>query len=131
MPRLRKPQAVARITGAAMKNPQRYRAPDPGAALGQLGDPPEWLPENDTSKAKTAWREIAGLAPWMNRSHRGLTAIAASVLGRIIAGHDIGVQAMNLLRQCYGQMGLTPADAHKVQRPAAAADDDPANHYFT
>lgn len=127
----KKPRALAQITGAAMRNPSRYRAPDPGADLGPLGEPPGWLPESESSKAQTAWREISGLASWMNRSHRGLTAIAATVLGRVIAGQEVGVQALNLLRQCYGQMGLTPADAHRVAMPAAATDDDPANQYFT
>ncbi|PZQ80016.1 MAG: hypothetical protein DI549_18420 [Ancylobacter novellus] len=131
MPRLRKPRAVAQVTGAAIKNPARYRDSDPGASLGPLGEPPAWLPEGDASKAQTAWREISGLAPWMNRSHRGLTSIAATVLGRIMARQEVGVQALNLLRQCLGSMGLTPADAHKVARPPAATDDDPASQYFT
>lgn len=126
----KKPHALAQITGAAMKNPQRYRDSDPGASLPPLGEPPAWLPEGDASKAQTAWREISGLAPWLNRSHRGLTAIAATVLGRIIAGKDVGVQALNLLRQCLGSMGLTPADAHRVAMPAAVTVD-PASQYFT
>lgn len=126
----RKPAALAAITGAAIKNPQRYRAADPGADLPPLGDPPDWLREDDECKARTAWREISSMAPWMNRSHRGITQIASLVLGRFIAGQEVGVQSMNLLRQCLGSMGLTPADARRVAMPAPPTDD-PADVYFT
>lgn len=130
MPRPKKPRAVAAITGALLKDPQRYRAPDPGADLPPLGEPPDWLREDDECRACTAWREISSMAPWLNRSHRGITGIAALVLGRFIAGQDVGVQAMNLLRQCLGSMGLNPADARRVAMPAAPTND-PADAYFT
>jgi hypothetical protein len=45
--------------------------------------------------------------------------MAAHIQGRIMAGQEVGVQAMNLLRQMLGQMGATPADASKV----ATGDD--------
>lgn len=130
MPRPKKPRAVAAITGALLKDPQRYRAPDPGADLPPLGEPPGWLPECDANMAKTAWREIADEAPWLNRSHRGLTEIAAIVRGKMVAGQEVGVQALNLLRMCMGSMGLTPADARRVAMPAPPAND-PADQYFT
>lgn len=57
--------------------------------------------------------------PWLNQSHRTLVGMAANIQGRIMAGQEVGVQAMNLLRQMLGQMGATPADASKV----ASGDD--------
>lgn len=37
-----------------------------------------------------------------------------------MTGNEVGVQALNLLRQCLGQMGATPADASKI----TVADDE-------
>jgi hypothetical protein len=68
--------------------------------------------------AQLAWKEIASEVPWLNSSHRGHLAIAANIRGRMMKGDDVGVQAMNLLRQCYGQMGATPADSSKIPPPA-------------
>jgi hypothetical protein len=42
--------------------------------------------------------------PWLNESHRALMEIASTVRARMTAGDDCGIQAMNLLRQCLGQM---------------------------
>lgn len=129
MPRPKKPFALAVVTGATVKDPQRYRQRGP-QDLPPLGDPPDWLPETDANRARSAWMEIAAEAPWLNNSHRGLTEIAALVRGKLIAGVDVGVQALGLLRLCLSSMGLTPGDAHKVQR-SAAVEDDPAAKYFT
>jgi hypothetical protein len=52
------------------------------------------------------------------------------VRGRLIAGEDVGVKALGLLRQCLGQLGATPADASKVQMPPADDVYDPASKYF-
>lgn len=78
-----------------------------------------------------AWDTMAAEVPWLNRSHRALVEIAAYIRGRLVAGEDVGVQALNLLRQCLGQMGATPADASK----AGALFDkeavlDPTDEFF-
>ncbi len=41
-----------------------------------------------------------------------------------MAGQEVGVQAMNLLRQMLGQMGATPADASKVATPDEGEEKD-------
>jgi hypothetical protein len=49
--------------------------------------------------------------------------MAANIQGRIMANQDVGVQAMNLLRQCLGQMGATPSDASKITVPEGDEED--------
>jgi hypothetical protein len=48
----------------------------------------------------------------------------------LIAGEDVGVKALNLLRMILGQMGATPSDASKVRMPEEKTDEDPAAKYF-
>jgi len=68
--------------------------------------------------------------PWLDRSHRALTEIAATVRARVLLGDDIGVKALSLLRQRLGQMGATPSDASKVRMPDDETPDDPSTKYF-
>jgi hypothetical protein len=82
-----------------------------------------------TPKAKAAVTGQAAV-PWLNSSHRGHLAIAANIRGRMMKGEDVGVQAMNLLRQCYGQMGATPADASKAGAKPDGERKDPADEFF-
>lgn len=94
-----------------------------------LGDPPAWLQDTATCRAREAWNDLSTEIPWLNSSHRALVAIAATVRGRLMAGGEVGVHALNLLRQCLGAMGASPVDASKVSRPATG-DPDPADKYF-
>jgi hypothetical protein len=98
-------------------------------AGGPLGPPPAWIKDTEMCKARSAWNLFAKDIPWLNESHRFLVGMAASIQGRLMAGQDVGVQAMNLLRQCLGQMGATPADASKVSHPDDG-DKDPDDELF-
>ena len=120
MARPRKSLAEARISGAIAKNPQRYRHRSEPGGLGPIGDPLDWLNDH----AKIAWKEITSQVPWLNSSHRGHLSITATLYGRLIAGEEVGTQALNLLRLCLSQMGATPADASKVPPPAEEPDED-------
>jgi hypothetical protein len=100
MARPRTPRAKAAVEASDKKNPQRFKNRTDAKADGPLGNPPAWLKDTPELKAKAAWK-------------------AANIQGRIMAGQEVGVQAMNLLRQMLGQMGATPADASKV----ATGDD--------
>ena len=119
MARPRTPRAKAAVEASDKKNPQRYKNRTDAKADGPLGNPPAWLKDTPEIKAKAAWKLFEKELPWLNQSHRTLVGMAANIQGRIMAGQEVGVQAMNLLRQMLGQMGATPADASKV----ATADD--------
>ena len=130
MARPRTPKAKAEITGHAAKQKTKFESRNEPKIAEGVGDPFEWLDVH----AKKAWQEIASEVPWLNWSHRGFLAIAANIRGRMMnpEGGEVGVQALNLLRQCYGQMGATPADASKAgARPNDDNDEDPSAKYFT
>ncbi|RWB65398.1 hypothetical protein [Mesorhizobium sp.] len=120
MARPRTPRAKAAVEASDKKNPQRFKGRAEPKANGPLGAPPKWIADTDTSKAKSAWQLFQKELPWLNLSHRTLVGMAANIQGRIMAGQEVGVQAMNLLRQMLGQMGATPADATKI----TVADDE-------
>lgn len=126
MARPRTPKAKAAVTGADKKNKGRFDDRTEPAIADDLGNPPAWMPEGQ----QAAWRVIATEIPWLNSSHRALVEIASYVRGRLMAGEDVGVQALNLLRQCLGQMGATPADASKAGGKPDGETADPADAYF-
>ena len=123
----RTPREKAKATGQAYKNKKRFEDRHEPAGTGDLGGPPEWMP----AQQKLAWKTIASEIPWLNSSHRALVEIASYVRGRLMANEDVGVQALNLLRQCLGQMGATPADASKAGAKPSDEEQDPADQYFT
>lgn len=126
MARPRTPKAKAEITGHADKQKTKFQNRDEPTVEDGVGEPFGWLNEH----GQQAWREIASEVPWLNWSHRGHLAIAANIRGRMMKGDDVGVQAMNLLRQCYGQMGATPVDASKAGAKPDGDKKDPADEFF-
>lgn len=117
MARPRTPLAKAAVEASDKKNPQRFRGRAEPKVNGPLGVPPAWIKDTPTNKAKTAWLTFQTELPWLNSSHRVLVGMASNIQGRLMAEQDVGVQAMNLLRQMLGSMGATPADATKVSVP--------------
>lgn len=124
MAKPRNPLGKAKVEGRDKKDPQRFKNRTDPAANGPLGAPPVWLKDSVEIKAKSAWKLFAKELPWLNESHRTLVGMASTIQGRIMAGQEVGVQAMNLLRQMLGQMGATPADASKVATPDDGEEKD-------
>lgn len=120
MARPRIPRAKAKLEARDKINAGRFKDRKEPKVSDVLGDPPSWLVDTKTNKARQAWLAISRDIPWLNSSHRILVATASSIYGRMMAGEECGVQALNLLRQCLGSMGATPSDASKVTLP----DDD-------
>lgn len=130
MPRPRTPLAKARVTGRDRVNPARFTGRNEPAVDDDLGHAPDWLVDTDITKPREAWEQLRSSVPWLNSSHRGIVSIAATVMGRMIAGQEVGIQSMNLLRQCLGQMGATPADASRISLLDAPSEPDPADEFF-
>ena len=125
MPRPRTPRAVADATGAADKNPQRFRArSEPKVA--SLGDYPEWML---CKYERSAWEGFKREMPWLAESDRSVVEIAARLRGRLIKDPDMGVNALAQLRLCLQAMGGTPSDRSKVGAPDEESDD-PADQFF-
>ena len=123
MARPRKPLASAAVEGSDKKDPGRYRQRKEPVVKDALGPAPAWLLDNDDGKSRKAWALFAKEIPWLNGSHRTLVELASRIRGRMIAGQDVGVQSLTLLRQCLSQMGATPADASKVTIPDGDEED--------
>lgn len=130
MARPRTPKSKARLTGRDRVNPARFEDRNEPTVVEPLGEAPAWLKENERTKEITAWNTIRDEIPWLNRSHRIHVTGICKILGRIIAGEDVGVQALNLMRQGLGQCGATPADASKAGAMPGEAPKDPAEQYF-
>lgn len=126
MARPRTPAAKARATGADVKHKDRFDGRNEPIVLDGVGDPPA----NMTKEQKECWVRMASDIPWLYRPHRYLLGMAVRIQTRIEAGDEVGVQAMNLLRQALGQMGATPADASKVGAMPDGQSKDPAEDYF-
>lgn len=126
MARPRTPKTKALVTGADKKNKGRFDGRNEPDVAEDVGEPFVWL----DADAQKAWLDIKSEVPWLNSSHRGFLAIAANIRGRMMKGGDVGVQALNLLRQCYGQMGATPADASKAGAKPDGESKDPADEFF-
>src|ERR1051325_7689911 len=118
MPRPRIPREKARITGADRNHPSRFARRSAPNTL-PLGDPSDWM----TAEQRVAWNLIRREVPSLMESDRALVEIAAYILGRMIAGEDVGIGALNQLRMCAAQMGATPADRSKVAVPVEPDED--------
>lgn len=125
MARPRNPLARARLTGAAAHDPQRYRNRHEPIDDRPLGEPPDWL----KPEAQSAWREFDRTLPWLRYCHRGIVGVTALLAGQMATG-GLGVPGMNLLRQCLGSLGATPADFSKVGWSPSEDEDDPGAEFF-
>ena len=122
--RKRQPIDVAKATGAAIKNPQRYRNRAAPKA-GPLGVPPARL----DADAKKAWNELAAELPWLQRSDRKIMEVTARLTSRLMTDPDMGVSALAQLRLCLSELGATPAARSKVGAPDEEPDD-PADKFL-
>lgn len=125
----RKPRAKAAVEASDKKNPQRFRDRKEPKANGPLGAPPSWVKDTTECKSKAAWLLFQKEIPWLTESHRMLVGMASTIQGRIMANQEVGVQALNLLRQMLGQMGATPSDASKITVPDGD-EKDPDDELF-
>src|SRR3954470_10034752 len=124
MPARRLPSAKAKMTGADIKNPSRFlNRGDPPSA--RLGAPSTWMKKDQIAAWEAFQREI----PWLAESDRTLLEIAVTIRARLMAGEEVGVQALTLLRQALGQMGGTPADRTRIETPEDDMDDPMAKFF--
>lgn len=121
--RPRLPEGVAKATGAAAKNPQRFRdrkAPK----VGPLGEPPERLTESEAE----VWRTLAQEVPWLGSADRLLVETAARL--SVLMRTEFKAAYATELRQVLSAMGATPAARSKVTAPDDEGDEDPTDGYF-
>jgi hypothetical protein len=127
MARPRTPLAKAKATGRILHDPKRFKNRAEPKSNGPLGVPPKWM---KNVSQREAWNTFADELPWLNQSHRSLVSIASEIQGKLIAGEELSVNGLNLLRLCLGQMGGTPVDSSKITLPEEADEPDAATKYF-
>lgn len=122
MARTRLPAMKAAVTGAAAKNPGRFKGrADP--KVKPVGAPPEHL----TVHAKRAWRMFVSRMPWLSASDEAMLELASMIRGLILAGEDVGVQKLGLYATTLSKLGASPTDRTKVTMPD---DDEEEDEFF-
>ena len=127
-PRRRTPLAKAKATGQDKNHASRFKDRREPQSKGPLGKPPKWMVRKHQLEA---WQTFSDEVPSLNHSHRALVGIASEISGRLIAGEEVSVNGLNLLRLCLGQMGATPVDSSKITLPEDKDDADPSDKYFS
>jgi phage terminase small subunit len=127
MARQKLPIAIARLTGAAAANPQRYRAIPPKAD-GELGDPPPHL----SPCVAAVWREIAGTAPAgvLAAADRFAVELAANLVAEY--RKDSRSFLASRIAQMIGllaRLGLTPVDRQRLAIEPAKSEENPFDSF--
>lgn len=115
MAKPRLPAMVANVTGAAAKNPGRFKG-RANPKVKPVGAPPEHL----SPTGKRAWRMFVSRMPWLTASDEPMLELASMIRGQILAREDVGVQKLGLYATTLSKLGATPTDRSKVAMP----DDD-------
>jgi hypothetical protein len=123
MARNRTPNAKAAVSGAALKNPQRYRDRTVHH-LGGIGEPFEKM----TPYQVEAWHELRRDLPWLRVNHRQIVHLACVLIAQMRES-ELGVAGMHALSSILSKLGATPVDESRVR---AGGDDegDPADRFF-
>lgn len=125
MAKPRLPAAVAKATGAAVKNPQRFRGRK-APKVQPLGP----APKEFTAAQRAAWNAFAEEMPWLGKSDRMVVETASRLRARMQTEPDFPIGGYAQLRMCLSAMGGTPTDRTKVSAPDDDEDDeDPAAEF--
>ena len=126
MANTRKPIDKARISGADVKNPARYRDRTPPLVSGKIGQPFAVM----TPEQRQAWAAFKSELPWLNGSHRAILQVACVLRARLESGGgEVGVNVLQTYSAVLSKLGATPSDEGRVSMPADE-DDDPSERFF-
>ncbi len=126
MARPRLPAAKARASGAAVKNPGRFKGRGGPKGLTPLGGPSAHL----TTYERRAFERFRAEASWLTEADRLVVELAASLRAKILdPEREIELKELQELRRCLGALGMTPADRSKVAGPDGD-EDDPDDAFF-
>ena len=115
----RNPNGKARLTGAAAKNPQRYRdRKEP--AVRPIGGPSTFL----TEPQRAAWEQFVAELPWLAASDRSLLEIACVLRARLNSGEDIGINQLQVLSAVLSKLGASPVDRTRAPLADDSAEPD-------
>lgn len=120
MARPRLPQAKAAASGAALKNPQRFRDRAAPKRTRPLGEPYARMTEIE----RQYWAEFAAELPWLHSGHRVLLRLTCQLAARMDSGEEMGVSASQALSSLLSKLGATPVDESKVMHGEGDEDED-------
>lgn len=124
MPRPRQPLAKAIVSGAVLKDPQRYRdRKDPTNQ--PLGHAPVWFDAGQ----KDAWNFFRRELPWLTESDRALLEITTPVRASLADGREVPINRLNFYRLCLSQLGASPSDRSKISMPETE-EEDPDDFFY-
>lgn len=112
MARNRTPKPKAAVSGAMLRNPQRYRGGPRLGATRPLGAPYATMSEAE----RVHWIEWKANLPWLHSSHRVMVRLACTLQARMDEG-KLGLTGMRTLVSVLAKLGATPVDEGSVVMP--------------
>lgn len=120
MAKPRTPTKKAKVSGATLKDPGRYKNRAEPANPDPIGAPYKGM----TPAQVKVWKECAENMPWLNASHRLLLRQVSILAARMETDAEVGVSAMHALSAMLSKLGATPTDESKVSHSDEDADTD-------
>lgn len=120
MAKPRIPTKKAKVSGAALKDPGRFKDRKEPANPIPIGAPYKGM----TPAQVKVWKECAENMPWLNASHRLLLRQVSILAARMETDAELGVSAMHALSAMLSKLGATPTDESKVDHPSDEEYDD-------
>lgn len=127
MARPRTPQAKAQVSGAAQKNPGRFKDRKTPGRRRPIGEPYARM----TPEQKACWHEFVQDMPWLHSAHRTLLRLACYHAARLETDEEFGVSATQALSSILSKLGATPVDETKVMHDEEGGSEDPAEAFFS
>lgn len=124
MARARTPTKKAIVSGAALKDPARYKNRSVPSNPNPVGAPYKGM----TRPQLAVWRECVANMPWLNAAHRILLRQVCILAAKLEAGEELSVSATHALSAMLSKLGATPADESKVNHDSG--DDDAGEEFF-
>jgi len=124
MAKPRTPTKKAKVSGATLKDPARFKDRKEPANPSPIGTPYKGM----TAAQVKVWKECAENMPWLNASHRLLLRQVSVLAARMETESEVGVSAMHALSAMLSKLGATPTDESKVDHPDG--NEDPDDKFF-
>ena len=126
MPRPQTPLAKAKLTGAAAKDPQRYRGRSaPQSSKQPVGGPPEYFGDD----ARAVLAEFVANLGWLEREDRMAlegACVAVAQMRAMYAEGGVTAAILAAVNTAIGKLGASPTDRGNVfQAPSDDEEDDP------
>lgn len=125
MARSRTPQVKAVASGAALKNPARFKDRKAPKNTRPVGKPYAGMTEDEI----LYWNELVAELPWLHSAHRVLLRVACR-LSAGLDGDDFGVSKAQALSSILSKLGATPVDETKVAHGGDGEEEDPGEEFF-